>query len=153
MILPLSVLSSLLNYQLERAQIVLYMPSIFCILYPCDPCCIRESVDSLCRDGADAQYFKQKPYNFTTNTLKAYLRAQSSPLSAFMISKTHTSAQKSRGRQLNAKVCGSESSHFCLLSFFVQTTFETTITPKRLKYSPSFYHEIDAHHSVQLPNN
>ena len=34
---------------------------------------IRELVDSLCRDGADAQYmiyFKQKPYNFTTNTLK-----------------------------------------------------------------------------------
>ena len=33
---------------------------------------IRESVDSLCRDGADAQYM-QKPYNFTTNTLIAYL--------------------------------------------------------------------------------
>ena len=34
---------------------------------------IRESVDSLYRDGADAQYmqyFKQKQYNFTTNTLK-----------------------------------------------------------------------------------
>ena len=39
---------------------------------------IRESVNSLCRDGADAQYMqylKQKPYNFTTNTLKAYLSA------------------------------------------------------------------------------
>ena len=34
---------------------------------------IRESVDSLCRDGADMQYMQQKPYNFTTNTLKAYL--------------------------------------------------------------------------------
>ena len=34
---------------------------------------IRESVDSLCRDGADAIYaiLKQKPYNFTTNALKA----------------------------------------------------------------------------------
>ena len=29
-----------------------------------------------------------------------------------MISKTHTSAQKPRGRQLNAKVCGSESTNF-----------------------------------------
>ena len=33
---------------------------------------IRESVDSLCRDGADVQ---QKPYNFTTSMLKAYLSA------------------------------------------------------------------------------
>ena len=39
---------------------------------------IRESVDSLCSDGADVQdmqYLKQNPYNFTTNTLKAYLGA------------------------------------------------------------------------------
>jgi len=39
---------------------------------------IRESVDSLCRDGADGAIYailKQKPYNFTTNTLKAYLSA------------------------------------------------------------------------------
>ena len=81
---------------------------------------IRESVDSLCRDGPDAQYmqFKQKPYNFTTNTLKAYLSALSSSLSAFMISKTHISAQKTRGRQLNTKVCGSENAIF-LLSFFL----------------------------------
>ena len=35
---------------------------------------IRESVDSLCKDGTDAicAILKQKPYNFTTNTLKAY---------------------------------------------------------------------------------
>ena len=32
-----------------------------------------------------------------------------------MISKTHTSAQKPRGRQLNAKVCGSESAIFLIL--------------------------------------
>ena len=36
-----------------------------------------------------------------------------------MISKTHISAQKPRGRQLNAKVCGSESAIFRLLSFFL----------------------------------
>ena len=37
---------------------------------------IREFVDSLCRDGADAQYiYKKKPYNFTTNALKAHLCA------------------------------------------------------------------------------
>ena len=37
---------------------------------------IRESVDSLCRDGTDSTIYtilKQKPYNFTTNMLKAYL--------------------------------------------------------------------------------
>ena len=37
---------------------------------------IRESVDSLCRDGARRAIYailKQKPYNFTKNTLKAYL--------------------------------------------------------------------------------
>jgi len=46
-------------------------------------------------------------HNFTTNTLKAYLSTQPPSLSAFMISKTHIVAQKLRGRQLNAKVCGS----------------------------------------------
>ena len=42
--------------------------------------CIRES---LCRDGG------QKPYNFTTNTLEAYLSAQPSSLSAFMNGSKH----------------------------------------------------------------
>ena len=32
---------------------------------------------------------KQKPYTFTTNKLKAYVSAQPSSLSTFMISKTH----------------------------------------------------------------
>ena len=45
---------------------------------------IRELVDSLCRDGMDAQA------NLTTNTRKAYLSTQPSSLSAFMISKTHS---------------------------------------------------------------
>ena len=40
-----------------------------------------------------------------------------------MISKTHISAQKSRGRQLDAKVCGCRIAIFLiLLSFFVTTT-------------------------------
>ena len=51
--------------------------------------CIRELVDSLCRGQRAIYAIKQKPYNFTTNTLKAYLSAQTSSLSAFMISKTH----------------------------------------------------------------
>ena len=58
---------------------------------------------------------KQKPYNFTTNTLKAYLSAQASSLSAFLISKIHKSGQKPRGRQLNANVCGSKSAILRLL--------------------------------------
>ena len=60
---------------------------------------IRESMDTLCRDGADVQhvqYFKQKLCNLTTNMLKAYLIVQF--VSAFMISKTHIVAQKPHGR-------------------------------------------------------
>ena len=41
--------------------------------------------------------------------------AQASSLSGFVISKTHASGQKPRGRQLNAKVCGSESAIFLIL--------------------------------------
>ena len=72
---------------------------------------IRVSVHSLCRDGADPQYM-QKPYNFTTNAIKAYLWAQACSLSAFVISNTQMVAQKPRGRQLNVKVCSSESTIF-----------------------------------------
>ena len=38
-----------------------------------------------------------------------------------MISKTHISAQKPRGRQLNVKVCGYKSAIFRLLSFFLSS--------------------------------
>ena len=53
----------------------------------------RESVDSVCRDGADMQYIyailKQLPYNFTTNTTpKAYINTQPFSLCTFVISKT-----------------------------------------------------------------
>ena len=58
---------------------------------------------------------KQKPYIFTTNMLKAYLSTQASRLSGFVISKTHTSGQNPHGRQLNAKVCGSDSAFFLIL--------------------------------------
>ena len=75
-------------------------------------------------------HLKQKLYNFITNTLKAYLSAQASSLSAFMISKTHTSGQKPRGRQLNAKVRVRQQK-----CDFSSSFFQTTITGKRLKYS------------------
>ena len=52
-----------------------------------------------------------------TNTLKASLSAYSSSLRAFMISKTHIFAQKSRGRQLNSKVA---EVPFFYSFFFVQ---------------------------------
>ena len=61
---------------------------------------------------------KQKRYNLTTITLKAYLSAKASPLSAFVISEIYLVAQKPRGRQLNAKVCGNECAIFVILSFF-----------------------------------
>ena len=66
---------------------------------------------------------KQKPYNFTTNTLKAYLSTQASSLSAFVISKTHIVAQKSHRRQLNVKVCGSKSAILPYSSLFLHYDF------------------------------
>ena len=78
--------------------------------------------------------FKQKQYNFTTNTLKAYLSAQPSSF-AFMISKTHIVAQKPRGRQVNTKVCDIESAIF---SFLLRPLCSTTISQKWFKYSLSF---------------
>ena len=69
---------------------------------------------------------KQKPYNFTTKTLKAFLSTQASSLSAFVISKTHISGLKLRGTQLNAKVCDSESAIFRILSFFLSLFLVTT---------------------------
>lgn len=53
-----------------------------------------------------------EPYNFATNMVKVYLSTHTSSLSAFVIWKTHTVAKKSRGRQLNAKVCGMEVPFF-----------------------------------------
>ena len=54
-----------------------------------------------------------------------------------MISKTHISGQKPRGRQLNKKVCGSKKSHFCysffFLSFFVQTTLSNNNNSKKVQ--------------------
>ena len=78
----------------------------------------------------------RKPYNFTTNTQKAYLSIQASSLSAFVISKTHISDQKPRGRQLNKKVCGSKSAIFVILSsssFFVQTTLSNNDNTKTVQ--------------------
>ena len=53
-------------------------------LWPVYYIVIRESVDSRCRDGL--------------NTLKAYLSAQASSFSGFVICKTRRSGQKLRGR-------------------------------------------------------
>ena len=51
--------------------------------------------------------------------VKAYISTLPSSLSAFMIRKTHISAQKPRGRQLNTKVCSSKSAIFVILFFFL----------------------------------
>ena len=49
------------------------------------------------------QLLKRKWYNFATKILQAFLSAQASSLSAFVISKTRIVAQKPQGRQLTAK--------------------------------------------------
>ena len=95
------------------------------------------------------QYLKQKPYNFTTNMLNAYLSPQPSSLSAFMIIKTHIAAQKSHRRQLAKCACGNESAIFLiLLSFFLLRS--TTITQDWFKYSPWFQHKTASYISVQI---
>ena len=63
-----------------------------------------------------------------------------------MIRKTHISAQKARGRQLNAKVCGSESAIFLIL-------VKTTKFNNDISQIPSFYHKTDAYHSAELYND
>ena len=70
-------------------------------------------------------------YNFTTNPLKAYLCTQFYFLIRFdlMIRKTHISAQKPHGRQLNGKVRGSECAIF-LLSFLFRPLHQTMISKK-----------------------
>ena len=73
-----------------------------------------ESVDSLHRNGVDTQYMQYLSKSRITSPLKASLRAHASSLSAFVISKTRIS----HGRQLNAKVCGSESGIFLILSCY-----------------------------------
>ena len=117
----------------------LYIPWLYLTL-------LHSNMAVLERRRAIYTILKQKPYNFTTNTLKAYLSILASSLSAFVISKTHISGQKPRGRQPNAKVCGSESAIFRILSFFLsffvsfllRPRCSTTISGKRFKYSPSF---------------
>ena len=82
---------------------------------------IRESVDSLCRDGADAQYMQYLSKSCITSPQtrkKAYLSIQACSLSAFVISKTDITGQKPRGRRLNAKVCDSKSAIFRILSSY-----------------------------------
>ena len=77
--------------------------------------------------------------------VRAYLRAQASSFSAFVISKTHMVTQKPHGRQLNAKVGSSKSVIFLLL----QTTMFNNQT-NRLEYSLSFQHKTDAYHGAEL---
>ena len=84
-----------------------------------------ESVDSLRRNGADTQYINIYIFlqylsksHITLLPLKASLCAQASSLSGFVISKTRISGQNPHGRQLNAKVCGSESAIFLILSCY-----------------------------------
>ena len=71
------------------------------------------------REESRKQIFQQKPYNFTTNTLKAYLSAQAVSSSAFVISKTFISGQKPRRRQLSPKVGVAKVSFFVFFLFCV----------------------------------
>ena len=95
------------------------------------------------------QYLKPNQYNFTSSMLKAYLGARSPSSSAFMISKIHYSwKKKPRGRQLNAKVCGSRSA-FSRTFFLAQTTvFNNAISKASYVYTHSHFSTNLMHASV-----
>ena len=54
-----------------------------------------------------------------------------------MISKTHISGQKPRGRQLNAKVCSSKSTIFRILSSFFLSLFRPLVKRRQLENGSS----------------
>ena len=64
-----------------------------------------------------------------------------------MISKTHVSAQKPGGRQLNTKVCSSESAIFVILSS-LRPLCSNNDNSKKVQVS--FYHKTDAYHTTEL---
>ena len=84
-------------------------------------CIIRESVDSLCRDGADAQYIAMQYWSksriISPQIHKSIFKRLAFLFECLLISKAHLSAQKPRGRQLNTKVCGCKSAIFCFFLF------------------------------------
>ena len=98
----------------------------------------------------------QKPYNFSTKVLKAYLSAQlasfpgqasaqPSSSSALMISKAHIIAQKPHGRQLNTKVCGSKSA-MCKYTSPIAFTLQLHSSVKKMQgwgfvYLPSLLYQ------------
>ena len=77
---------------------------------------MRESVDSLYRDDADAQYIQYVSKSHETQPRMHFklkeASAQHTSLSDFTISKTDKLSQKHCGTESNTKVC---SSHFLLI--------------------------------------
>ena len=69
---------------------------------------------------------------YIRKSVDAYLSAQVFSLSAFLISKTHIAAQKPRGRQQNAKVCGSKGPIFRILSSLSRPLVDNSKTAKVL---------------------
>ena len=62
-----------------------------------------------------------------------------------MICKTHIVTQKPHGRQLNAEVCGSESTIFVIL-----TTLFNTDDSKTVQVLTIILAQTDAYHSTEL---
>ena len=85
----------------------------------------------------------QKPYNFSTKVLKAYLSAQPSSSSVLMISKARIIAQKPHGRQLNTKVCGSKGA-MCKYTSPIVFTLQLHSSVKKMMgfvYLPSLLYQ------------
>ena len=112
---------------------------------------IKELIDSLCRDGMNAQYMQiSNLYNFTTNILKAYTFIINCPAFQIECSYDQTLAitQKPHGRQLSTKVSGSERTIF--YSFFVQPAFFNNDSSKVVQVFIIILVQTDAYHSTEL---
>ena len=94
---------------------------------------IRESVDSLCRDGVDAQYMQYLSKSPITSHHKYAKRLFNRPTFLFECFYYQLDSllvyslvgQKPRGRQLKARVCGSESAILSHCYHYVQQTISS----------------------------
>ena len=88
---------------------------------------VRELVDSLCRDGTNTQYTQYLSKNHTTSPQICQkhicLSAQLFALSAFMISKTHISAQKATQKTAKCKCVVAKVTFFVFFPSFFLSLF------------------------------
>ena len=103
---------------------------------------IRESVDSLCRDSADAHMIyailKQKRYNFHHIYAKSLLKHPGFLFEWLCDQQDSYKWPKATRKTVKRKSVREQKCHFSYSSFLLRPRCSTTISRKRFKYSPSF---------------